>query len=261
MIAFNELLKNIDKFESAYKLMGLKFNPNSYLGFEKKLRDIQTKAEETRALCNKKCGEYIKLKTTNQPTNSLIDEINKLDKAANKYQKKQKICLNKIESKLKKLHNLPDKTNLNHIQIDTNKTESDILAVKTFLNGFSKQEEFNLSNKKFLTQIKNKIFQENELPYVAHLKNSIVVLTTPINIDEITDRLITYFRNNSISIIELSVKNIKKSSSREFFVHLKEDCYLKMEIKREFFAREYKVKFHNNQTDMTNFVNQINIIY
>ncbi len=261
MIAFNELLKNIDQYEAAYKLMGLKFNPNFYRSCEKKLRDIQTKAEETRALCNKKCGEFIRLKTTNQPTVRLIDEIKKLDKAANKYQNKQKICLNKIKSKLKKLHNLPDKENLSHIQIDTNKSESDILAVKTFLNSFSKQESLNLSHKKFLNQIKNKIFQEDELPYTAELKNEFVILTTTNTIDEIINRLINYFKANSISIIELSIKNIKKSSSREFFIHLKEDSYLKMEIKREFFAREYKLKFHNNQTDMTNFVNQINIVF
>ena len=70
---------------------------------------------------------------------------------------------------------------------------------------------------------------------------------------------ILHFKENSISIIKQSIQSLKSSSSKEYLIHLNNNLYLKLELKREFFSRKYKIKYHDNKTDMTKFVNQIDI--
>lgn len=259
MIALNELLKNIENYKKAYKLMGLKFNLDFFVIHEKILRETQLEFESARALCNKKCGELI---NNNFEDNSqLLNEIISLDKKALFFQNKMESVKSKIESRLKKLHNIPDNINLTNLQIDTEKKESDINSLKSFLKSICNLTTFNGSIKNFLTCQSEKLFNEGDLPFAIIAKDGITILCSQNEIDKFLNQLLDYFKTNSLSIIEHSIQKLKKSSTKEFFIHLKHKVYLKVELKREFYSREYKIKYHDNSIDMTKFINQINIVF
>ena len=261
MIALNELLKNIDSYNSAYELMGLKTNLNNFVVLENKLKNVQLQFEHTRALCNKKCGELIQLKIANNNVDDLLNEITLLDKTANKLQKQLNIITNIINKKLRKLHNLPDNTNTHHLQIETSKTKSNFNNLKSFLEKFCKIDSTVYSNKKYISKQAEKLFNEEELPIATYTKKGITLLCTKNDLDNVYDKLLNYFKQNSLSIIERSVAKLKKSSTRELFIHLNHKTYLKLEVKKEFYSREYKIKYRDKECDMTKFVNQINIIF
>ena len=133
MIALNELVKFIDKYKEAYKLMGLKINLNSFVGLENKLRKAGLAFEHARSTCNKKCGELIKKQANNLSTDVELEEIKKLDKQTLKLQANYNKINKQINKKLDKLPNLPDEKNVSNLQIDTLKKHSTIDNLKDFI--------------------------------------------------------------------------------------------------------------------------------
>lgn len=261
MIALNELLKNLTTYQSAYELMGLKSNLNVFVALESKLRETQLECEHKRSECNKKCGELFKLKNENKDVSELLHEIEILDNDVLIMQSKLEKISKQIEKKLKKLHNLPDKSNSKHLQIETLKKESDLNSLKLFLEKICKINSTIVSSKRFVKQQSEKVFDETDLKTATYTKNGVVLLCSQKDIDDIFDKLLNYFKQNSLSLIERSVSKLKKSSSRELFIHLKHRVYVKVEMKREFFTREHKIKYRDKSTDMTKFVNQINLYF
>ena len=261
MIALNELIKDIDKYESAYKLMGQKINLKSYVRLENKLRNAGLDFEHSRSNCNKKCGELIKKQADNIDTKVELAEIVSLDKQTLNLQSKFNKINKKINKKLEKLPNLPDEKNVSNLQIDTSKTNSNIEDFKAFIEKSFKTDSVSQNAKAFVKQETDKLFQEEDLPQITYCNNGIVVFSKKDGVDDILNLFLNYFKENSISIIKLSIKSLEKSSTQEYLVHLNQDLYLKVELKREFFSRKYKIKYHDNKTDMTKFVNQINIIF
>ena len=259
MIALNELLKNLDEYEKAYKLMGLKVNLNVFVELEEKLKQTQLDFEHKRALCNKMCGELIIKNTAGNNTTEDIKKIEKLDAEASKLQKKLAKITNKINSKLAKLDNKPDNLNTKHLQIDTNKKESSISDLKKFFDSNYKTEQYKKSNKSFIKTQVEKVFDQKTLPFITNTKDGAVILCSLQDIDEVLEILLNFFKQNSLSIIEKAITNIDKSSAREFLIHLQNSVYIKMEVKREYFSRQFKIKYKDTSTDMTKFVNQINI--
>ncbi len=259
MIALNELIKDIEKYKTAYKLMGLNINLNIFVKLENKLRTAGLEFEHSRALCNKKCGELIKKQANNIDTKQELAEIEKLDKQTLKLQAKFNKINKRVNKKLNKLPNLPDEKNVSHLQIDTSKTNSNIEVFKEFIEKNFKPNLFSQNIKTFVKQENDKLFQENNLPQITYCKNGIVVFATKENVSELLELFLSYFKENSISIIKYSIKSLNHSSTKEYLIHLNQNVYVKLELKREYFTRKYKIKYHDNKTDMTKFVNQIDI--
>lgn len=263
MIALNELLKNKEEYQNAYNLKGVKTDLNVFVRLEDERKKTQLDFEHKRAECNKMCGEVVKLKKQNKDDKAkeLITEISDLDKQISRLQNKLNIQGKMIDNKLKKLHNIPDNNNVHNLQIETTRKESNHNDLRSFLAKFCKPEPYFSSVSKFIKSQANVLFEEQKLPIAYYCKNGIVILCAEKNIDKLTTILLDYFKENSLSIIEKSVQKIKKSSSQEYFIHLKRKTYFKLEIKREFFTREYKLKYRDSSIDMTKFVNQINLMY
>lgn len=261
MIALNELLDNFDKFQTAYLLIGEKANLKTFVRLENKLKNAGLKFENTRVLCNKKCGELIKLQAKNQDTKAELKEILMLDKKALNYQKKFNKINNKINAKLKKLKNLPDNDNLMNLQVETLNITSTLSDLNQFLKANFKCNTCNLTAESFMKGETEKLIEEDSLPCANFCKNGIVLLCTYENTQTILNEFLEYFKNHSISLIEHSIKYLDKSSSQEFLVHLNKNLYVKLELKREYFSRDYKIKYRDSKTDMTKFVNQINIMF
>ena len=261
MIALNELIKDIEKYKTAYKLMGLKINLNTFVKLENKLRTAGQAFEHSRALCNKKCGELIKKQAQNTDTVAELAEIVMLDKKTLKLQTKFNKINKKINKKLERLPNLPDENNLSNLQIETIKTSSNIEDFKAFVEKSFKTNSVSNNVKIFTKQETDKLFQEEDLPQITYCKNGIVIFSNKEGVDAIFDSYLNYFKENAISIIKLSIKTLDKSSTQEYLIHLNKNLYLKLELKREYFSRKYKIKYHDNKTDMTKFVNQINILF
>ena len=263
MIALNELIKNIDSYKNIYKSMGVKANLDFIVKLEEQLKNIQLKAEKSRAECNKLCGEIIDLKALNSTadTEILLKKAIELDAKSNKLQAKLEKSTKKINHHLKKLPNIPDLNNLKHIQIETSKTEFNISDFENYLSKHFKTQSSDKTLNNYLKLQANKIFSEEDIPTSIQFKKEILILCSNYDTNQIIDDLINYFKNHSISMIEHSIKKIKKSSCRELFIHLKDNEFLKLEIKREFYTREHKIKYHDNKTDSTKFINQINLIF
>lgn len=263
MIALNELIKNIDSYKNIYKSMGVKTDLDFIVKLEEQLKTDQLKAEKSRAECNKLCGEIIDLKSSNSASDTelLLKKAIDLDAKSNKLLAKLEKTTQKINHHLKKLPNIPDLSNLKHIQIETSKTEFNISDFENYLYKHFKTQSSNKSLNSYLKLQANKIFSEEDIPTAIKFKNKILILCSNYYTNQIIEDFINYFKNHSISMIERSIKKIKKSSCRELFIHLKDDEFLKLEIKREFYTREYKIKYHDNKTDSTKFINQINLIF
>ena len=259
MIALNELIKDIEKYKTAYKLMGIKTNLNIFVVLENKLRTAGQNFEHSRSTCNKKCGELIKKQSNNIDTRAELAEIEKLDKHTQILQNKFNKINKKINRKLEKLPNLPDEDNVTHLQIETSKTTSSIENLISFVEKLYKFNSSNQSLSSFLKGETDKIYAEENLPQTTICKDGILIFTKKDAVNDIFEQLLNYFKENSISIIKQSIKSLKRSSSKEYLIHLNQNLYLKLELKREFFSRKYKIKYHNNATDMTKFINQINI--
>lgn len=261
MIALNKLLENLEEYEKTYNVMGLKINLSPFVELEEKLKTVQLELEGKKALCNKLCAELIKKNVAGQNTTDEFKEIKSLESEISKLQTKFDNVSSSINTKLKTLPNIPDKRNTSHLQIETSKTECNLNDLKLEIEKFCSVESSILTKTEFVKAQAGKQFLEENLPTATYLQKGIVVLCTEDQVDALTDKFINYFKSNSLSMIERSITKIKKSSTREFFIHLKSQMYLKFEIKREYFSRKYKFKYRDKKTDMTKFVNQINLIF
>ncbi|MBQ4541301.1 MAG: hypothetical protein IJA23_00455 [Clostridia bacterium] len=259
MIALNELIKDIEKYKTAYKLMGIKTNLNVFVALENKLRIAGQNFEHSRSTCNKKCGELIKKQSNNIDTKTELAEIEKLDKQTLKLQSRFNKINKRVNRKLNKLPNLPDEDNVTHLQIETSKTTLTIENLISFIEKLSKVNSSNQKLSSFLKGETDKIYAEENLPQATLCKDGILIFTKKDAVSDIFEQLLNHFKENSISIIKQSIKTLKSSSSKECLIHLNNNLYLKLELKREFFSRKYKIKYHDNKTDMTKFVNQIDI--
>lgn len=260
MIALNELLENFETYQIAYSEMGLKINLSIFVRLENKRKETQLQAEKVRSECNNLCKQVAEKRKQQQDTSALISQIDLLDKTHKKLQNQLNCQGKKIDKKLKKLRNIPDTMNKKHLQIQTQKTESTVAELKQFLGTICKSQHSELMVSEYLEDQKNKLFKENELPQMIICKNGILLLCSAREYSKLTEKLINYLSNNAKSIVKHSIYKMKKSSSSEYFVHLMRKTYLKIAFKKEFYTREYKIKYRDTQIDMTKFVNQINIM-
>lgn len=260
MIALNELIKNSSLFESRYALKGVRQNLTKIFVLEEKRKKLQLKTEKMRAECNKLCGKIADLRNAKDNLSNKIKEITYLDKQIlknNKTLERQNI---KINAELKKLHNLPDATNERNIQYATENKKSTIEDLQKFLNTCCDcdTEEFDKNIKNKLVDLKNFIL--DKIPIIYKCANGFLILSSKEEFEKIKLEIINYFKKNSINLIEKSCKMIQKHCSAEIVAKINNSQEINIEIVREFMTRDYRIKYHNSNVDMTNFANQINII-
>lgn len=261
MIALNELLENFEEFKQTYNEMGLKINLDSFVVLENKRKLIQSDFESTRSTCNKLCKMVADKRKSNEDTTELLNQIKRLDSQNKKLEKKLERYAKIIDKKLKTLRNLPDTINKKHLQIKTSKAESTVNQLKSFLASICKCSNTDKNIQDYLTDQKNKLYKENDFPAMVQAKDGILLLSTAKNFEQLCETLLEYIKNNSKSLVKISIYKMKKSSSSEYFVHLTRKTYLKIAFKKEFYTRELKIKYRDSSIDMTKFANQINIIF
>ena len=261
MIALNELLENFDEYQNTYHEMGLKTKLNTFIVLENKRKLVQNDFENTRSECNKLCKTVAEKRKNNEDTSELINKITKLDKQNKKLEKQLMIQGKIIDKKLKKLRNLPDTLNKKHLQIKTQKTPSTVSELISHLGTICKTEHSELKVQEYLETQKNKLFKEKDLPCMTVCKDGLLLLCTATKRGEFCTGIIEYLKNNSLSLVKHSIYKMKKSSSSEYFVHLKRKTYLRVAFKKEFYTRALKIKYRDSSIDMTKFVNQINILF
>ncbi len=261
MIALNELLNQREKYEETYKAMGLKENLNSIVELESKRKKLQLKAEELRAKNNRDCANIAKLRKGNLDTTSAMHDILETEKEIKSLQKDLSFMEKCINSKLKKLHNLPDSLNELNLQIDTKGNKSNFTEFTSLLKSFMNSYNSLHTTTGYVKKLKMRVFDESELPICVFSRNGILILVPDYDLDKTLKKLFNYFNENAMNVVQLSFKNLKKSSTAEYLIQFNEKQIIKLELKREFYTRQYKLKYKNKSLDMTKFVNQIDIMY
>ena len=261
MIALNDLIDNIERYEQAYNLMGLNENLNSIVDLENKRKVVQLEAEKMRADCNALCSKMADVRKKNEDTEPSLTEILELNKQISKLSRELDSYEKRINLKLDRLHNLPDELNTLNLQIETKNNQSNFTEFTSFLKSFMQSSHSLKSLAGYIKKFKNRVFTEDELPKCIFLRNGIMLLVPDYKTNETMNKLLDYFKEKCMNIIQLSVKYLKKSSSAEYQIQLNNHRHIKVRLKREYFSRKYKIKYKNKELDMTKFVNQINIMY
>ncbi len=261
MIDLNDLLKNIDTYKERYAKKGLKVNLDYFVFAEEARKKLQLDTEKLRALCNKLCGEVPKFREKNQDTAELIKQITLIDlvikeniKVLEKYNKA-------INKKLRKLHNLPEFDNQFNEQIITRKTSDLTLAtLEQLIVQNTKVIYHKGSIKNYLKSNRNMLFSEEKMPIVVRANDGYTFLCNEADVSRIQKLFYDFFYENSLSMIRVSSRRMNRANTESFFMHLnkREACFF--EINKQFYTREYNVKYRSRDIDMTKFVNQLNIM-
>ncbi|MBQ8424962.1 MAG: hypothetical protein IJX17_02945 [Clostridia bacterium] len=260
MIAFNELLSNINTFKESYNKIGFKINLDTFVNLENTRKDVQLKYEKLKSECNKKCHNFAILKKTNQELSSLYNEILQDEKTIKEYEIQLEKYNKLINNKLSKLPNLPDEILENDIFISKSNKELDInnFKLESILNGFT-VKPFNYNTANYLITIENQLFNESNINQIINCLNGYIILTTDYNLNNTIKTLLDYLKENSLSISQIKSKSMLKHSTSEYSIKLNNKNTLNFEIIKEYYTREYNIKYKNSSIDMTKFVNQINL--
>ena len=260
MIALNELLNNINHYQEMYNKMNLNVDLKSFIDLENERKIIQLEFEYLKADCNKKCHEFALKKNNGEDLKSLYNEILNADKKIKELESQLEKYNKIINKELNKLHNLPDEFISENIEIDTRKNESKIINLinNNFDMNFDIQT-FDKSMYAVIKSIKNELFLESTANKKFICNDGIIILTTDFNVDKLFNNILEYLKNNSLKIIKQKTILNKKSSAIEYLIKLNEIETITMELKREFYTRQYNIKYKSTKIDMTKFLNQINI--
>lgn len=265
MIALNKILENREEFEKKFKLMGKKINLERIVLLEKSFINIDKKASELRAKCNKLCGEIFELINNNLDTKEALSNINKLDKEIIKLSKKSCSSMNKINKIIKKLPNPAIDKNILNISIKT-KNNNEVKTINDFINKiseFANIEQTLFSEKKFYSSLKKVVFKSENFPKIIKLGSSksqkVLMMSDNQTINEIYSIIEQILTQNSKFLVLKSIRNLKKYSSKELVSMLYDGTRLSVELLGEYVSRENSVKFYDKTLDMTQFVNMIKI--
>lgn len=257
MIALNELLKEHNKFDEAYKKLGIKVNLEKIKSLQVEIKHIQLDAENKRATCNKLCSEIASLRRENKDTQAALEEILLLDNQINELQAKLDRLGKKINKKLRHMRNIPDEFILNDIVLAQNEDSKLFLSqFLGFVNSKFKTKQSSLNVNKVIMQDKNRLLTEEELPEIVLCNDAILCFMTDFEFDDVKNTFLSYFKEKSSKVTRIRSKKTSRACADEYLINLV-DCKLKMEIVREFNTREYGIKYKNSSIDMTKFVNEI----
>lgn len=257
MIALNELLDNIDEFKEKYSALGNKYNLDVFVLLENERKQTQMQCEGLRAKCNKSCGEIAKLKMEGKDTVAALSEILRLDKAAAEQKRKLDRLGRAIDRKLRALRNLPDEVILKNQELEILE-KSGTMSDKYLLLKSKISEKFDGNAKKYLKSLSSVLFEESMLPTAIWCKDAAVILLKDFETDEVFEQIKRFLSTGAKSVFRLCSAKTEKYSTDEY-EFMFEDGQIKLKLVREYFTREFSIKYKNKAIDATKFVNQINI--
>lgn len=264
MIALNELLDNFQEYQEKLIKRGIRTDLTEIIKLENHRKNLQLKYESLKANTNKLCNQLAIKKYQNENLTQIYNEIINNEKNLKKYEQDLAILNKQINVILKSLPNLPDefllqnriisKKNLSGVLKDFIKFIENIKFFKLDLKP-TKSNNLNLYLKNFSNYVFNS--QQNLLLVVNALQY--ILLVPKEEFDLIVKSILLYLSDNSLKIIKCKTPSTNLSSSSEFLSYLNRELKIKIEIKKEYFTREFNLKYRNTKTDMTQFFNQINI--
>ena len=264
MIALNEILKNKNDFIQRYKIMGKAYNIDKIVNLEEKFIEIDSRKNANRAKCNKLCSQVADVINNGQNVDSLINEINNLDKSVIKDEIKSQKAMSKINKLLKKLPNPAIDDNILNLSLKT--TPNQNFGKKDFiqeLNNIAKPSTLNkITTKKFLSRVKNRVLKIENLPLIfAYEKksNAEFILLLDDSAKTQYDKLISILANNAQYVFNKTIKVLNKSSSKEAKVILCDGTLINIQFTGEYISREIGLKLYDKNIDMTKFINIIRI--
>ena len=90
-------------------------------------------------------------------------------------------------------------------------------------------------------------------------KNKYSILASKEDCIKIYDNFVKQLKDNSKVLIQKSIKQLKKPSSEEYRATLSDNSVIDLKLIEEFYSREYSLKYTDTKSDMSKFLNQIDI--
>lgn len=261
MIDLNHLLNNIDLYNERYHHKGLKTTVDVFVELENERKELQLKTEKMRALCNKMCGEVPTFRTLKKDTSELLEKIKMLDAQVNFNNKVLNKMHQKINKRLKKLHNLPEFLNHYNEQMITRKNGIKLEELTKLIESNFSVEHYSGKILKFFKEKRNVLLEESALPQLTKCNDGYLFLCKESDVSKIQTLFLDFFEKNALSLIKVSCRKLNRANSVSFYVHLNRKESFYFEINKEFYTREFNIKYRDSSIDMTKFANQINILF
>lgn len=259
MIALNELIDNLDYFKKTYKSLNFKADLNKIVELEEKRKQFQLKFEGLRAECNKRCSELAERKNKGLSCKEELKKIVSIDKQISVLNKKLILQTKQIDKMLKNLRNLPDEIVLENKDIICSQK---LVKINDFINKFCKDKENITKTDKTMSlaikSISKRLFYETDLPEILDCKDGIICLFTDFDLQNNFNWILEILKENSKELVRIKSSKTEFSSTDEYRASFA-DGLIVLELKKEFFTREFGIKYKNSKIDMTKFVNQINL--
>lgn len=261
MIAFNELLANIDEYQNNLKLRGYKKSLKPFIVLGKKRKELGLKAELLRAETSKLCALIAIKKQKNKDLSNTMQQIESNEKAIKRLQKQLNFLNRQIDNKLKKLPNIANFDVPETKMLANAGNSSTVEELTKFIDTMFVSIKYDGTSKNYIKSLKNRLFQESELGIAAHCKNGIILLFQNYLSEDIQSKISNYLKQNSLSVEYVQLKNLSHSSSCEYLAKINNTTSVIVAIKAEYFSREYKIKYRNQEIDATKFVYEIDLLY
>lgn len=260
MIALNVLLAEYDKFDAFYKRIGFSANLEKIKDLEQERKVIGLEFEKLRSENNKASAEIANLKNDGKSDAEISAEMKKIttkEREIKRLKHKFGKYTKSINSMLKKLKNLPDEPlSKNSIVFeDYNATTTFGEALDVFKNNY-KYEMFGGNLKALQKKLKNRVFSEDELMYSAVCSDGMTIFCDQKQLQENFEELLRFFCATAVKVVKLSDLNLADCATVEYKVYLK-DRIVSLQKVREFYSREYNIKYRDKSEDITHFVQQI----
>ncbi len=262
MLALNELLADFDKYDAYYKRISFKADLDKIKALEASRKIVQLEFEKLRAENNKASAEIATLKNSGAAASEInlaMSEILRRERKIKHLKTKLNRFSRQINSRLKKLRPLPDEMLANNDVIfeDFNASVTLKEALSVFKNNY-KYEQFEGKIRSLEKKYRDFLFQEEDLMFSAVCHDGMLIFCTIEELDENFNELLRFFYATAIKIERLSDVNLCGSATTEYKVYLK-DRIISLQKNREFFSREFNIKYRDTKQDVTRFVQQITI--
>lgn len=269
MIALNELIKDIDIYRERYAVIAENIRLDDILDLEKERKEIQLKFEHLKADCNKKCNQLAKMKTKGEDISQIFAEIDQDDKTIKELDTILIDLGAKINDLLRKLPNLPDRIITKDIiynAIDSNTSYNFEDFVDYLIDTIIKKTYFTVQNTDYndfdyIKSLKDVLFSEVDSYVINKCSNNSVVLLCPeFEINNVLELILSEIDGENIKYSRKKSVDMNHSSADEYIIYLNDNEMVELQLKREFYTREFNIKYRNLQIDMTKFLNQIVLI-
>lgn len=267
MIALDKILNNTKEYGDYYKSQGLDSSMKFLLKCDSDRKSLESKIETLKAETNRLCYELAQNKIQKADMKFNYNNIVCHQKIMDNLMKLEKFLALMIDDTLEQLPNLPDYfTDTNEVISNFSGSETkNFKPIEKFLEDFHPTYILNPEATRkdinyYLSSLKDYVLGDGD-SLLINSPSAAILLVPDYNIDLTIENLINFLSLNSMELTRIKTSNLKPTSSAEYVAKINNELQIKIEVKREFFTRKYKIKYRNNKIDMTKFMNQINIIY